>query len=59
MQYLDQRVGFTEMLSQSIGEIHRAMLTTCTADGDSEVTAVIILMLGNPARQKADDIGEH
>ena len=59
MHYLDQGVRFAEMLSQSVGEIHRAMLTACTADGDSEVAAIIVLMFGDPARQKADDIGEH
>ena len=59
MNYLDQRVGFTEILSQSVGEIHRAMLSACTADSDSEIAAVIILMFGNPARQKANDIGKH
>ena len=50
MNYLDQRVCFAKILSQSVGEIHRAMLTPCTAYGDSEVAAIIIPMFGNPAR---------
>jgi hypothetical protein len=55
----DKGLLLRKVLIESIGQIHGAVLTAGATNGDGHITAVIILEFGDPARQEADDIGQH